>query len=81
MGDFKIKRGLSAQVSLEFTSAFIVLILLLLATGKLFVWCTENIVKRHKAYENTRTVVLDGDELAQPNIDFYEPTKLEIFKK
>lgn len=78
MGNAKVK----AQVALEFIAAFICTILFLVATTQIFVWFGNNIVQRHKKYEITRpTVAADGTTAAPPKIDFYPPSKLDIFGK
>jgi hypothetical protein len=82
MANTKIK----AQVMLEFSAAFIALLILLVATTKLFVWFGSNIINRHKAYEDSRTVLRVEEkekyELIMPKTDFYDQSKhpLEIFK-
>lgn len=77
----KTKR-IKAQVSLEFTAAFIVLLILLIATTKLFVWFGSNIVERHKDYEKTRTAAGFNGTEAENNIPFYKQSKhpLKIFE-
>ncbi len=90
----KSKR-IKAQVSLEFTAAFIVLLIFLIAATKLFVWFGSNIVNRHRAYEKGRTILrkefpghnLDGQEIKEyepimPKVDFYDQSKhpLKIFE-
>jgi hypothetical protein len=69
-----------AQVSLEFSAAFVALIILLLATTKIFVWFGNNIVQRNTAYEGTRTG--DTYSLHLPPQDFYNQSAhpLHIFK-
>ena len=56
MERWKINKKTSAQVVLEFVSAFIVLVIFLVATVKIFAWFCSNIVERHEAFENTRTL-------------------------
>ncbi|MFH1191176.1 MAG: hypothetical protein V1670_03160 [Candidatus Omnitrophota bacterium] len=65
-----------AQVSLEFAVAFVVLVIFLLATTKIFVWFGNSIVDRNKAYEETRS------EITSP-IDFYNQSDhpLRIFSE
>jgi len=93
MDNAKVK----AQVTLEFTTAFICLLLFLVATAQIFVWFGNTIVNRQKNYEGTRTVLrkeipclncfpaFGGEkeyELILPKEDFYTPSKLDIiFKK
>ena len=59
-GRGKIFQKQKAQVIIEYTLAFLVLMVFLLATTKVFVWLGDNIVNRHKAYEDTRTAVAPG---------------------
>lgn len=77
------KRNLSAQVSLEFTAAFIVLLIFLIAAAKLFVWFGNNIVERHKKYEETRAAAGASGTEAEKNIPFYNQSEhqLRIFVK
>lgn len=73
---------IKAQVSLEFSAAFIVLLILLIATTKLFVWFGNNIVNRHKAYEDTRSVSDPCYLHGPPPLDFYNQSEhqLKIFE-
>ncbi len=77
MENYKVK----AQVALEFTTAFICLILFLVATTQIFVWFGNNIVQRHKQYENTRPTLAADGTTAPPKINFYTPKNLNIFGK
>lgn len=81
MDNAKIK--IKAQVSLEFSAAFIALLILLVATTKLFVWFGNNIVERHKDYERTRTAAGVSGTEAGNNIPFYNQSEhqLKIFKE
>ena len=76
MGNSKIK----AQVTVELTVALFCLLIFLLATTKIFVWLGRNIVRRHNAFETTRTQAGTGSTTAA-QIDFYdqEANKLDIF--
>jgi hypothetical protein len=71
-----------AQVTLELTAALMVLFVFLFATTKIFVWLGNNIVQRHKRYEETRTAAGTGNTTAS-QIDFYdqssEENRLDIF--
>jgi hypothetical protein len=86
-------KRIKAQVSLEFSAAFIALLILLVATTKLFVWFGHNIVERHKAYEDSRTVLRKEIpclncfpgveyekeyELIMPKTDFYDQSKYPL---
>ena len=84
MGNAKVK----AQVALEFTTAFICLVLFLVATTKIFVWFGNNIVQRHKAYEDSRSGQVMTDtaiyqDTPVPPTYFYDQSKhqLDIFGK
>ncbi len=93
MNNAKVK----AQVSLEFVTAFLCTILLLVLTTQLFVWFGNNIVNRQKAYENTRAILRKEIpclncfpgfgaaekeyELILPKGDFYTPPQLNISGK
>lgn len=63
MGDGKIK----AQVVIEFTLAFVILVVFLIATTRVFVWLANDTVNRHKAYEATRS----ASTSQPPAVDFY----------
>ena len=80
MDNGKIKINDRAQVSLEFAAAFVVLVFLLAATTKIFVWFGNNIVQRHKDYENTRRDAGNGT-ITNSQINFYNQTahQLQIF--
>jgi len=56
MGNAKVK----AQVALEFTTAFICLLLFLAATALIFSWFGNNIVRRQRAYEDSRASAGNG---------------------
>lgn len=79
-----IKKYLSAQVSLEFAASFVVLLLFLLATAKIFVWFGNNIVRRNTVYEGSRAIA--GNESTtntNPTQSFYynqAEHPLHIFK-
>lgn len=66
----------AAQVSLEFAVAFVVLVILLLATTKIFVWFGNSIVGRNQAYEESRS------EITSP-VDFYNQAEhpLRVFSE
>jgi hypothetical protein len=75
MDNAKVK----AQVIIEFGLAFVILVVFLLATTRVFVWLGNGIVNRHKAYELSRSAI--G---GPPLVDFYNATTgkkpLDIFK-
>jgi hypothetical protein len=73
-------RQIKSQVTIEFTIAFFCLLVFLLATVRIFVWFGNNIIQRHKAFEETRTKAgREGTTASQ--IDFYnqEDNPLDIF--
>lgn len=79
-----LKNKVKAQVALEFTAAFICVILFLLGTVQIFVWFGKNIVQRNKKYEETRKSAGTGDKTALKDVrdNFYSPEPLNIkFKK
>lgn len=92
MDNAKVK----AQVSLEFVTAFLCTILLLVLTTQLFVWFGNNIVNRQKAYESMRSMIPAPAKTAPypamsgftsssgpviPAEDFYTPPQLNISGK
>lgn len=79
MADRKIKKKISAQVSLEFTMAFVALLIFLSAAAKIFVWFGNSIVQRHQGYEISRTAAGVGNT-TNSSISFYNQTELHIFR-
>lgn len=62
-----------AQATLEFTLIFVIIVALLLTLFVLWKWTTDNIVKRQKWYNGSRTAagsILPGDSTptAQPTV-------------
>jgi len=73
-------RQIKSQVTIEFTIAFFCLLIFLLATARIFAWFGNNIIQRHKSFEETRTRAgREGSTASQ--IDFYdqEDNQLDIF--
>lgn len=70
--DYKLRKRNrpKAQVIIEFTLAFFCLILFLLATARLFAWFGGSIVRRHRAYQQTRTLAGNGTTTSS-QINFY----------
>ncbi len=60
----KVRR--SGQVTLELAVALLVVMLLIVATVKIFVWLNEGIVRRQYRYENSR-IAAGGVESTVPN--------------
>lgn len=81
----RMKKDLSAQVALEFITAFICTILFLIGTVQLFVWFGNHIVQRHKFYESSRAAAGNGATTDKEEVKdkFYpSPEPLNIlFKK
>ena len=80
MDNSKISGKISAQVIIEFVSAFIILLIFLVATAKIFVWFCGTIVERHEAFENSRTEA--GKEgTTEEEVSFYDDSAnpLNIF--
>lgn len=62
----------NAQVIIEFIVSFTCLLLIIVLTTKMFAWFGQTIVRRHLAYEGSRTVLLDGNnKVIVPPVDFY----------
>lgn len=81
-------KQIKAQVIIEFALAFMLTILFIFLTAKVLAWMGGSIIKRHKAYEDTRTIVgCPGNQTdCVMNIsgdDFYNETqnKMDLFKK
>lgn len=68
-----------AQSTLEFTLAFIMLLLLIVFTANVFVWINRSIVGRQAAYEESRSVAAWNIEEDIGKSDFYTPQKLDVF--
>lgn len=77
-----------AQVSIEFSIAFVCTILFLILTCNLFVWFNHCLVRRQVAYEESRVQAADGRDTGwwfwkKPGTpgkdDFYTPPRLNIF--
>jgi len=85
MANFKLK----AQVMIEFALAFMIIILFVFLTAKVFNWMGGSIIKRHKAYEDTRTIsgcnATDTECDMNIKVDFYnestDANKMDLFDK
>ena len=77
MGNSKIK----AQVAIEFIVTLFCLLILLVATTKIFVWFGNSIVGRHTKYEASRSAAATGATTAS-QVNFYnqKDNPLDIFK-
>ncbi len=76
-----------AQVTIEFALAFMLTILFVVLTAKVLAWMGGSIIKRHKAYENSRTIVGCPGNQANCTMNltdkFYDESanKMDLFKK
>jgi uncharacterized protein (UPF0333 family) len=66
-----------AQSAIEFSLAFILVILFLILTGNLFVWLNHNLVQRQSKYEATR--VQAASPSSPGKLDFYKTPELNVF--
>lgn len=80
MDDGKMKINDIAQVALEFVVGFVCTILFLALTVQIFVWFGSNIVKRNKAYEDSRSgqVMTGIGTLPVPPTDFYNQSQHQL---
>jgi len=61
-----------AQVSIEFAVAFVMLVLFVVLATKMFTWMGGTIVKRHIAYENSRSMTsAAAPKDMVPPVDFF----------
>lgn len=65
-------RRINAQATLELTISLIVCVVLLIGIAKIFVWLNRCMVERQQAYQSGRINPLG-------KIDFYTPSKMDIF--
>ncbi len=75
-------KQVKAQVALEFVAAFICLILFLVATAQIFAWFGNNIVRRQRAYEDSRAKAGNGTTTKDESVqNFYNQSEhqLKIF--
>jgi len=73
MENSKIKKRHYGQVVIEFISAFIALMLLLVAITKIFVWMGSTIIGRNRAFEDSRTKA-GNSATVDTTLDFYNKT-------
>lgn len=90
----RLNNGRKGQASIEFSLAFIIAILFLVLTCRVFVWFSGNLLRRQLAYEGTRQDAGGGPvekELflgikiktrgTPGRTDFYQTPKLDLFGK
>lgn len=79
----------NGQTTLEMTAALVVLMMLLVASARIFVWVNERIVYRQSQYENDRiaagsetltTVDLFDNEMRGREVDESSNPTLNIFR-
>lgn len=67
------------QVALEFTTAFICLILFLVAAAQIFTWFGNNIVRRQRAYEDSRAKAGNGTTTNDNDVqNFYNQSEYQL---
>lgn len=77
------KSKVKAQVFIEFSLAFICAIIFLFGVTQLMVWFGGNIVRRCRAYDDTRTKAGDGSTVLNAEVqNFYNQADnpLRIFQ-
>ncbi|MCK5494208.1 MAG: hypothetical protein KAJ14_13945 [Candidatus Omnitrophica bacterium] len=66
---------------IEFVSAFIVLLLLLVGITKIFVWMGSTIIGRNRAFEDSRTKAGNYANTNDPTVvNFYTKKDLKVFE-
>lgn len=72
----KKARKNKAQASIEFSIAFVLALLFMILSCNLFVWLNHNIVRRQRAYEDSR---FDAANINTPGkLDFYTPKEMNL---
>jgi hypothetical protein len=76
-----MKGGARAQASLEMVIASIGILMLLVASLKVFIWTCESLRDRQQGYDRTRVRAADPDpgSLRGTYIDFEPGTQLRFF--
>ena len=69
---------IKAQSTIEFSIGFIAAILFLVLTCNLFVWFNHCLVRRQRAYEDSRVRATTTGNPGQEN--FYTPPRLNVFR-
>lgn len=86
---YKINKRIKTQVIIEFVSAFIILLIFLVATAKIFAWFCGTVLERHEAFESSRTdagkvdVDATGATIEKDRGSFYDESSnpLNIFNE
>jgi len=75
------KSKVKAQVFIEFSLAFICAIIFLFGVTQMMVWFGGNLVRRYRAYDDTREAAGDGATTAA-QVDFYDQSTnpMKIFQ-
>jgi len=74
----QLDKGYKGQSSIEFSLAFIIALLFLVLTARVFVWFGGNLIRRQVAYENSRK---EAGSTNPGQTDFYKSSKLDLFGK
>lgn len=74
----RLNKGYQGQASIEFSLAFIIALLFLVLTARVFVWFGGSMLRRQIAYENSR---VEAGSTNPGKGDFYKTPKLDLFGK
>jgi hypothetical protein len=73
-----LSKKIKAQISLELATAFVCILILLIASVKLCTWLAGQMVVRQENYENSRAIATDPGHTGEP---VNEPTqRLDFFR-
>ncbi len=78
LNGFHLNKGYKGQASIEFSLAFIIAILFLVLTCRVFVWFGGSLLRRQVAYEDTR---VEAGSSNRGRLDFYQSPTLDLFGK
>jgi hypothetical protein len=82
-GDYLMKRylGDKAQATIEFSLAFVTAILFLVLTCNLFVWLNHTLVRRQRAYEESRVIAAKSSDIGGDpgRLNFYTRQTANLF--
>ena len=67
-----------AQSSIEFSLAFVITLLFLVLTCRLFVWFGGSMIRRQLAYEDSRT---EAGSTSPGKQNFYSNKRLDLFSE
>lgn len=71
----------SAQATIEFSLAFVTAILFLVLTCNLFVWLNHTLVRRQRAYEESRVIAAKSSDIGGDpgKLNFYTRQTVNLF--